>query len=106
MRIIRSVLQEAGISRNEIQGIALDGQMGGVIGVDRGFAPLTGLDMGLDIRSERYNTFLHGQHGHLLRSVSCGSPRNAPKVMWWQCERPTTYRRGVKFVTLARSVAG
>ncbi|MGD0726613.1 MAG: FGGY family carbohydrate kinase [Spirochaetia bacterium] len=106
LRIIRAVMEKAGISGNEVQGIALDGQMGGVIGVDRSFVPLTGLDMGLDIRSEKYNALVHQQHGKLLRSLSCGSPRNTPKIMWWQGEQGPTYRKVVKFVTLGGFVAG
>jgi xylulokinase len=106
LRIIRAAVEKAGIEPALIRGIALDGQMGGVIGVDREFDSVTGLDMGLDIRSEKYNALIHRERASALRSISCGSPRNAPKIMWWKREQRATYRKVAKFVTLSGFVAG
>jgi xylulokinase len=106
LRIIREAVDKAGCRAGQVAAIALDGQMGGVIGVDRDFHPVTGLDMGLDTRSETYNALIHERHDGLLRSLTCGSPRNTPKIAWWQHEQPATYRRVVRFVGLAGYVAG
>ena len=106
LRIIRAVVEKAGVEASVIQAIALAGQMGGVIGVDRDFVSVTGLDMGLDVRSEKYNALIHRHNGELLRSLSCGSPRNAPKIMWWKREQNATYRKVATFVTMSGFVAG
>lgn len=104
--IIREVVERAGVALADIAGIALDGQMGGVIGVDDGFMSLTGLDMGLDVRSERYNARMYADRGSEITRISCGSPRNAAKIAWWKNEEPAVYKRVRKFVTLNGYVAG
>lgn len=105
-RILREVLQKSGADPSEIQAVAIDGQMGGIIGIDRSFRPLTGLDMGLDTESEPYNEILHRTAGVKLRSVTFGSPRNTAKIIWWMTKEHGTYRRVEKFVTLAGFVTG
>jgi xylulokinase len=106
LRIIAEVVNRAGISPGEVEGIALDGQMGGVIGIDKNFESITGLDMGLDIRSETYNELFHLRHGELLVETTCGSPRNTPKIIWWKREQNHIYNKVRKFVTLSCFVAG
>ena len=62
--------------------------------------------MGLDIRSEKYNAILHRDHRQELTSITCGSPRNTPKMMMWCREFPDVYKRIHKVVTLSDYVAG
>lgn len=106
LQIIRKVLEKSGIHSKNVAGIAMDGQMGGVIGIDKDFNSLTGLDMGLDIKSEKYNAYIHEKYGELISKRTCGSPRNAPKIIWWKKEQPDIYCRIFKFVTLSGYVAG
>jgi len=106
LQIIREVLEKSRIHSKNVAGVALDGQMGGVIGIDKDFNSLTGLDMALDIRSEKYNAYIHKKYGELIAKITCGSPRNGPKIMWWKKEQPDIYGHIFKFVTLNGYVAG
>jgi len=106
LRIIKEVLEKSKINPGDVAGVVLDGQMGGIIGIDKDFNSLTGLDMGLDIRSEKYNTYIHEKYGELIAEKTFGSPRNGPKIMWWKKENPDIYDRVFKFVTLSGYVAG
>jgi len=82
LRIIKEVLEKSKINPGDVAGVVLDGQMGGIIGIDKDFNSLTGLDMGLDIRSEKYNTYIHEKYGELIARRTFGSPQNGPKIMW------------------------
>ena len=106
LQIIEETREKAGISAEDIAGLAIDGQMGGVVGVDRNFCSVTGLDMGLDIRSEKYNAKMHKEHGDAIAATTFGSPRNTPKMMMWAKEYPEVYAKIYKFVTLSGYVAG
>ncbi|MEN3186633.1 MAG: FGGY family carbohydrate kinase [Atribacterota bacterium] len=103
---IRFVLGKSGINARDVVALAFSGQMGGVIGVDRDFQSLTGLDMGLDLQSESYNHFFQEEYADFVNEKSCGSPRNFPKILWWKRERPETYNKVAKFVTLNGYVVG
>jgi len=106
LKIIKDILQKSKISPKEVTAIGLDGQMGGVIGIDRNFDSITGLDMGMDIRSEKYNDYIHKKYKNKLRKITCGSPRNTPKIMWWKREYPEVYNKIIKFITLTGYVGG
>lgn len=106
LKIIKSALGKSGVDSSDVAGLAIDGQMGGIIGIDCNFQSLTGLDMGLDIRSEKYNACIHEEKGERLASITCGSPRNTPKMMMWQREQPDIYKKICKFVTLSGYVTG
>ncbi|MCF7943272.1 MAG: hypothetical protein K9L21_02440 [Spirochaetia bacterium] len=104
--IMKEAVAVSGIDPQLIAGMAIDGQMGGIIGIDESYNAVTGLDMGLDIRSERYNKLLHQMLKNELVSISCGSPRNTPKMMMWKREYPSVYKKIRKFVTLGAYVTG
>ncbi|MFW5768735.1 MAG: xylulokinase [Spirochaetota bacterium] len=106
LKTIREVVEKSKIEPSRIIGLALDGQMGGIIGIDRNFDSVTGLDMGLDIRSEKYNALMQREYGQKLAELTCGSPRNTPKMMMWAREFPEIYGRVHKFVTLSGYVTG
>jgi len=104
--IMKEAVALSRIDPQLISGMAIDGQMGGIIGIDESYNAVTGLDMGLDIRSERYNKLLHQILKDELVSISCGSPRNTPKMMMWKREYPSVYKKIRKFVTLGAFVTG
>ena len=104
--IINEILEKSKISPNEVVAIGLDGQMGGVIGIDQSFNSITGLDMSLDIRSEKYNDLIHKKYKNQLRKITCGSPLNVPKIIWWKRENSEVYKKILKFVTLNGYVSG
>jgi xylulokinase len=103
---ISTVCAQAAVQPSSIAAVAIDGQMGGIIGVDRDFRPVTGLDMGLDQAAERINEEFHRDHRPALLGTSCGSPRNTPKIAWWKREHPDVYREVRRFTTIGPYTAG
>jgi xylulokinase len=103
---ISTVCAQGAVQPSSIAAVAIDGQMGGIIGVDRDFRPVTGLDMGLDQAAERINEEFHRDHRPALLGTSCGSPRNTPKIAWWKREHPDVYREVRRFTTIGPYTAG
>ncbi|MBN1298885.1 MAG: hypothetical protein JW997_04290, partial [Actinobacteria bacterium] len=106
LKIIREITDKSSIDKKNIKAISIDGQMGGIIGIDSDYRSITGYDMGLDVKSEKYNELIHYKYSDFLKSKTCGSPRNLPKILWWKNEKPQIYRKIKKFVTLNSYVAG
>jgi len=105
-RVIPLACEAVSIIPGEIAAIGIDGQMGGIIGVDDTFTAITGMDLGLDLAAERINEDAHASFGERLLAISCGSPRNAPKIAWWKQRHPEVYRRVRRFTTIGGYVAG
>lgn len=105
-RVIRESCEANGIEPRDVAAIGIDGQMGGIIGVDDSYEAVTGMDMGLDLAAERINEEFHERNGARLRAISCGSPRNTPKIAWWRQTHPDVYRRVRRFTTIGGYVAG
>ena len=106
LKIIDEVLDKAGIDPKKIEGVAFDGQMGGIIGIDKNFNHLTELDMNLDTKSDKYAEQFHGILGEKLTEITFGSPLNGPKILRWIKERPEITKKISKFVTLSGYIAG
>jgi len=106
LEIIKEILDRSKISPDKIEAIGIDGQMGGVIGIDKNFNSVTGLDTYLDIRSERYNDFIHKKYNKQLREITCGSPLNFQKIIWWKKNKPEKYKKVLKFITINSYVSG
>ena len=106
LQIIGEIVEKAKIIPSEIGGVVIDGQMGSVIGIDREYNSVTGLDMNLDLSSEKYNVYMHQNFGDLLAGVTCGSPLNGQKIMWWKEVNPDFYKHIYKFITLNGYIAG
>ncbi|GEM_PF-2421238 len=105
-KLIINTCDKAGIDPADVTALGMDGQMGGIIGVDENFDPLTGLDMGLDLKAEQINAEFHQEYKKQLISISCGSPRNTPKIAWWKKYETLTYNRVRRFTTLNGFIAG
>lgn len=103
---IREVLQKTGTDPGRILALGLDGQMGGIIGVDDSFKPLTPYDLVLDVRSQKYSAVIEERCGEALFRLSSGIWSHAQKILWWKNEASNNYSRIRKFVTLAPFVAG
>jgi xylulokinase len=106
LKITGKVLERSKVKNGEIGAVVLDGQMAGIVGIDKAFNPITGLDFNLDLQSERYNLYMHEKYGDLLARVTCGSPLNGQKVLKWKRDYPAVYKKVHKWVTLSGYVAG
>jgi xylulokinase len=105
LRIIAALVGKVKLDSKQIAGIAIAGQMGGIVGVDAGGNSITGFDTGLDMRSEAYNCRFQEDMGDRLYSLTFGSPRNTPKIMRWKREHPEIYSKVRKITTLNSYIA-
>ncbi len=105
---VRACLQAGGIEPRALLAVAFDSQMAGIGTVDEAFRPATRFDSWLDMRCRPYIEWLEREHGSLITRLTGCAPTcdHAPKILWWQHERPQEYARIAKFVTPAGYVAG
>ncbi|MEI6157144.1 MAG: FGGY family carbohydrate kinase, partial [Atribacterota bacterium] len=91
---IREVMEKSGVKPAEVLGIALDGQMAGVMGVDEKGEAATPYDSWLDIRSSGYADVMKQKAEDLIirRSGMAPSINHGPKILWWKNEQPDVYR--------------
>ena len=104
---IGEVMSRARAAPTQVAGLACDGQMGGAMGVDQRFEPLTPwYPSGLDGRYLPHQRQLADRAGARLIELCGDLPIMAPRMLWWRQEAPERYRRIAKVVTLAGYVAG
>jgi xylulokinase len=83
-----------------VKGIALDGQMAGIIGVGEDGRCVTPYDSWLDTRCAPYITRMQKAAGAEVTRKAGGPPsfNHGPKILWWKEERQDTFRRIRAFV--------
>ncbi|MGA2761731.1 MAG: FGGY family carbohydrate kinase [Spirochaetia bacterium] len=83
-----------------VKGIAIDGQMAGIIGVGEGGKNVTPYDSWLDTRCAPWITYLQKEAGAEIVRKSGGPPsfNHGPKILWWKNEHPDVFRRIRAFV--------
>lgn len=96
---VREVMEQSKIPPQEVEALALDGQMAGVMGVDEQGDPATPYDSWLDVRSTPYALFMKKKGEDLIatRSGMAPSINHGPKILWWKYERPEVYQKIAKF---------
>lgn len=97
---IREAIGSGGVDPKAIVGVALDGQMAGVIGIDGGGSPVTPYDSWLDTRCTPYIKRMRDAARDRIATLTGNAPsfNHGPKVLWWKHERPQTYARIARFV--------
>jgi xylulokinase len=105
---VGAAVTNAGIPAESVIGLAVSGQMAGVMGIDGAGEAVTPYDSWLDARCTTQLHALAADNGDLvLRITGCPPMINhAPKMQWWRDERPGEYDRIARFVQPAVYVAG
>lgn len=105
---IREVLRKSEVPPGSVAAIALDGQMAGVLGIDRHGDAVTPYDSWLDTRCAAYMPEMKAWgEDEIIRLTGCPvTYAHGPKVLWWKNERPDVYARIAKFVVPSAYVAG
>ena len=87
-----------------VKGIAIDGQMAGIIGVGEDGKNVTPYDSWLDTRCAPWITYLQKEAGAEIVRKSGGPPsfNHGPKILWWKNEHPEVFRRIRAFVQPGR----
>lgn len=96
---IKECVDRAG-SAGTAAGIAIDGQMAGILGVGEDGKNVTPYDSWLDTRCAPYITRLQKEAGPEIMRKAGGPPsfNHGPKILWWMHEKPETYRKIRSFV--------
>lgn len=92
----------------EIAAIAIDGQMAGIMGVDKEFKPTTYYDSWLDTRCREEVEYIR-QKAEVEVIASAGLPTmiaHCGKILWWRKHFPDIYDKTEKFIMPAVYVAG
>ncbi len=108
VRTIAEVITKTGVSATDILAIGIDGQMAGIMGIDRDWKAVTHYDSWLDTRCEKYIKLIQAEaEEEVIRITGCPvTYAHGPKILWWKYERPEVYRKIAKFVLPGVYVAG
>ncbi len=98
--VIRECLETSGVKPATVAGIAIAGQMAGVIGIGEDGRNVTPYDSWLDTRCRPYIAEMTSTAGEaIIRSAGCPPSFNhGPKILWWKRERPEVFRTIRSFV--------
>ncbi len=100
VRTIREIMQKSGVSPSSIAAIGVDGQMAGIMGVDKDGEASTYYDSWLDMRCGKYMDEMRGIAGRRAVEITGGpiTYTHGPKILWWKNEHPEAYEKTCKFV--------
>ncbi|CAN5399065.1 xylulokinase [soil metagenome] len=98
-RTVRSCVEQAGAA-GEVAGLAIAGQMAGVVGVGEDGRPVTPYDSWLDTRCAPFIGMVEREAGEeVLEKTGCAPSFNhGPKILWWKHERPDAFAKVAKWV--------
>ena len=108
LRTVREVIEKSGVDAGDIAALGMDGQMAGILGIDRDFNAVTPYDSWLDTRCEDQIAFMRETAGERVIRIT-GAPvsyAHGPKVLRWKSIFPEAYTKIDKFVLPVTYVAG
>lgn len=99
-RTIGECVLKAGVNRSSVCGIAVDGQMAGILGIGADGRNVTPYDSWLDTRCAPYIEQMTGIAGDAVLASTGNTPsfNHGPKILWWLHEHPSIYSRIRAFV--------
>ena len=101
------VVAKADLGPGEVAAIGFDGQMGGALGIDMDWQPITPWFVStLDTRYVPYLKQMQERAGESLVRLSGAMPFTTPRLLWWEAEHPDVYERIHKVMILGNYVAG
>ena len=107
IRTIRVALTRSGVEPSRIAGMALDGQMAGIMAIDAEWNPVTHYDSWLDTRCSPWLDKLRSHEADIIRTCGMALAFNhAPKILYWRDARPHIWSRIASFIQPAGYVAG
>jgi len=99
-RMVRECVARCGAATLDVAGLAVAGQMAGLIGINAGGLAVTPYDSWLDTRCAPQIQRLQREAGDTILAATGNAPsfNHGPKILWWKEERPETYAQITKFV--------
>jgi len=107
LQTIRECLAQSRADPAAVAGLAIVGQMAGVIGIGADGRAVTPYDSWLDTRCGAYVEKMRALAGDevLAKTGNAPSFNHGPKKLWWKHERPADYARVRAFVQPAAYIA-
>jgi len=98
--VIEECLEQTKVAPASVAGVAVAGQMAGIIGIGQDGRSVTPYDSWLDTRCGPYIRKMEGEAGEaVVKSAGCPPSFNhGPKILWWMHERPEVFREIKAFV--------
>lgn len=108
LRTIAEVMEKSHAVPFDVAAIGIDGQMAGIMGIDKDWKPATYYDSWLDTRCEKYIAHMKkAAEDDIIRITGCPvTYAHGPKVLWWKNEHPEVYKTVDKFVMPSTYVSG
>ena len=105
---VKDVMERSHVRPGAVEAIGMDGQMAGILGIDRDFRAVTPLDSWLDTRCEPYiRQMKETAEEPIIRLTGCPvTYAHGPKILRWKTEYPDRYREIAKFVEPVTYVVG
>ena len=104
---LRELADRFAIRPGETAGVALDGMISGVMGVDADWLPTTPYTTPLDMRYGKTLNAILERHDRRIREVTgSGMAVIGPKIAWIKSAFPEAFARTRKFVTATGFIAG
>ena len=102
--LIKKCVAAVNIDVRNIAAIGIDSQMGGILGVDKNFNPVTYYDTPLDSRSAEENRYMHQHYGDLIIAKNGSISTYGNKILYWK--KKNEWRDIHKFVQPSGFVIG
>jgi xylulokinase len=104
---VKKCIEQARISPNAVAGIAICGQMAGIIGIGDDGKHVTPYDSWLDTRCGDYVRLMAEKAGEEILKKTGNAPglNHGPKILWWKHEQPEVYNKIKSFVQPGAYVA-
>ncbi len=99
-RTVRACVRKCGAAPSSVAGLAIDGQMAGIIGIGADGLHLTPYDSWLDTRCAPYIRKMEEKAGDEIVEKAGAPPsfNHGPKMLWWMHEHPATFNAVHSFV--------
>ncbi len=97
---IGQLMAQSGVAPDSVAGIALDGQMAGIMGIGADGQATTPYDSWLDMRCGPQMERMNQIAGKRIIELSGGPATyvHGPKILWWKENHPEAYHKTAKFV--------
>ena len=102
--LIKKCIENSKICKKNIAAISIDSQMGGIMGIDKNYFPVTYYDTPLDCRSAKENEYMHSNFGDLIIEKNGSFSTYGQKILYWKKQRE--WKDIYKFVQPSSFVAG
>jgi len=105
---VRNALKESRVDKRDIVCLSFDGQMAGVMGIDKNWRAVTPYDSWLDTRCSDQVALIKskGQRKVIEKSGNTPSYNHGPKILWWKKNKPDVFSEIKSFIQPSGYVAG